>query len=84
MKNVSAFDPPFAPLDLAIGWINADYTPFTSLRLWKITYQPPLNAIRAFIALISVRKVVVEEAQSRMNVLQQYEYGCGTEKVDEG
>ena len=33
VKNVSAFDTPFAPLGLAIGWINADYTPFASLRL---------------------------------------------------
>ena len=39
VKNVSAFETPFAPLGLAMGWINTDYTPFASLRLGKITYQ---------------------------------------------
>ncbi len=43
VKNVSAFDTPFAPLGHAIGWITADYTPFASLRLWTITYQHPPN-----------------------------------------
>ena len=28
---------------LFIGWINVDYTPVASLRLWKITYQHPTN-----------------------------------------
>ena len=34
VKIVSAFDTPFAPLGLAIGWIKTDYIPFASLRLW--------------------------------------------------
>ena len=33
VNNVSAFDTPFAPLGLAIGWIKMDYIPFASLRL---------------------------------------------------
>ena len=57
VKNVSAFYTPFAPLGLAMGWIDMDYTPFASLRLRIITYQHPTNAKRAFIALISVQKV---------------------------
>ncbi len=48
MKYVSGFNTPFAPLGLAMGWINVGYIPFASLRLWIITYQHPTNAKRAF------------------------------------
>ena len=34
VSNVNASDTPIAPLGLAIGGINANYTPFASLRLW--------------------------------------------------
>ncbi len=44
VNNVSAFDTPFAPLGLAIGWIKMYYIPFASLRLWQITYQHLPNA----------------------------------------
>ena len=73
VKNVGAFDTPFAPLRLAIGRINADYKPFASLRLWKIAYQHQ-----------AVRKVVVEEAQSRMNVLQRRRMGGRMEVGKDG
>ena len=46
MKYVSGFNTPFAPLGLAIGWINVDYIPFASLRLWKITYQRGAKGIQ--------------------------------------
>ena len=42
------------------------------------------EALNNHISAPAVPKVVVEEAQSRMNVLQQYQYGCGTEKGNEG
>ncbi|MDE0315819.1 MAG: hypothetical protein OXM61_13015 [Candidatus Poribacteria bacterium] len=57
MNNVCVSDTPVAPLGLAPGGINVSYTPFASPRLWSITSEHPLNAIRAFIAFISVRKV---------------------------
>ncbi len=63
--NVSAFDAPFAPLGLAIGWIKMYYIPFASLRLWQITYQHLPNAKRAFITLVSVRKVYREHVSPK-------------------
>ena len=44
----------------------------------------PSGALENHISALTVQKVVVEEAQSRMNVLQIYQDECGTENVNEG
>ena len=80
-----------------MGWNNPDYIPFAPLGLWKNTYQhqrcgrvegvyieheSPENPTRSGTKGMRIKKQIVEETQSRMNVLRRVRNltECGTKK----